>query len=178
MNERTRSMTYCALFAALLAVCSQIAIPLPAIPINLALFAVHLAGAVLGPIWGTASVGVYVTLGLLGVPVFAGFRSGAAALFGKTGGYILGYLLCALIVGLWTRRLGRSLPHLAISMVIGVAVCYAFGTAWFMMLSGMALPEALAACVLPFLPGDAVKIALAIAVDKALERQNLLPQTT
>ena len=160
-NTLTRQLVLAALFAALTAVCSQIQIPLPMIPINLALFAVHLCGALLGAKWGALSMAVYALLGVVGVPVFAGFGSGPAVLFGKTGGYIIGYILCAAIVGLLSRRLGFTFPKLCLSMVIGVAVCYVFGTAWFMVISGLNLATSLSYCVLPFLPGDAVKILLA-----------------
>lgn len=174
MNERTKSMVRCALFAALLAVCSQLVIPLPMISINLALFAVHLAGAVLGPRYGTAAVLVYIALGICGVPVFLGFQAGPAVLFGKTGGYILGYILDALIVGLWSRRVGDSVPQLCLGMAIGVAVCYAFGTAWFMALTHTGLWASLTYCVIPFLPGDAVKIALAAVLTRALARRRVV----
>lgn len=160
-NTLTCQLVLAALFAALTAVCSQIQIPLPMIPINLALFAVHLCGALLGAKWGALSMAVYALLGAVGVPVFAGFGSGPAVLFGKTGGYIIGYILCAAIVGLLSRRLGFTFPKLCLSMVIGVAVCYVFGTAWFMVISGLNLATSLSYCVLPFLPGDAVKILLA-----------------
>lgn len=160
-NTLTRQLVLAALFAALTAVCSQIQIPLPMIPINLALFSVHLCGALLGAKWGALSMAVYALLGAIGVPVFAGFGSGPAVLFGKTGGYILGYILCAAIVGVLSRRIGFSYLKLCLSMVIGVAVCYAFGTAWFMVVSGLNLVTSLGYCVLPFLPGDAVKILLA-----------------
>ena len=102
MNHRfvlTQRIVLAALFAALMAVCSQIQIPLPMVPINLALFAVHLCGALLGAKWGALSISAYVLLGLVGAPVYAGFASGPAALFGKTGGYILGYILSAFLVG-------------------------------------------------------------------------------
>ena len=157
----TRQLVLAALFAALTAVCSQIQIPLPMIPINLALFAVHLCGALLGAKWGALSMAVYALLGAVGVPVFSGFGSGPAVLFGKTGGYIIGYILCALLVGLLSRRLGFTFPKLCLSMVIGVAVCYVFGTAWFMVISGLNLATSLSYCVLPFLPGDAIKIVIA-----------------
>lgn len=160
-NTLTRQLVLAALFAALTAVCSQIQIPLPMIPINLALFAVHLCGALLGAKWGALSMAVYALLGAVGVPVFASFGSGPAVLFGKTGGYILGYILCAAIVGLLSRRLGFTFPKLCLSMLVGVAVCYLFGTAWFMVISGLNLAASLSYCVLPFLPGDAVKILLA-----------------
>ena len=160
-NTLTRQLVLAALFAALTAVCSQIQIPLPMIPINLALFAVHLCGALLGAKWGALSMAVYALLGAVGVPVFAGFGSGPAVLFGKTGGYILGYILCAALVGLLSRRLGFTFPKLCLSMAVGVIVCYVFGTAWFMVISGLNLATSLSYCVLPFLPGDAVKILLA-----------------
>ena len=157
----TRNLVLAALFAALTAVCSQIQIPLPMVPINLALFAVHLCGALLGAKWGALSMTAYTLLGVVGAPVFSGFSSGPAVLFGKTGGYILGYILCALLVGLLSRRIGYTVKGLVIAMAVGVAACYVFGTIWFMVITGMSLQLSLTYCVLPFLPGDAVKIALA-----------------
>ena len=157
----TRNLVLAALFAALTAVCSQIQIPLPMVPINLALFAVHLCGALLGAKWGTLSMTAYALLGVVGAPVFSGFSSGPTVLFGKTGGYILGYILCALLVGLLSRRIGYTVKGLVIAMAVGVAACYVFGTIWFMVITGMSLQLSLTYCVLPFLPGDAVKIALA-----------------
>ena len=157
----TRNLVLAALLTALTAVCSQIQIPLPMVPINLALFAVHLAGALLGAKWGALSMTAYALLGVVGAPVFAGFSSGPVVLFGKTGGYILGYILCALLVGLISRRIGYTARGLVIAMVAGVAACYVFGTIWFMVITGMSLQLSLTYCVLPFLPGDAVKIALA-----------------
>ena len=140
MREQSRksswSIAFCALMAALTAVCSQIQIPLPMVPINLALFAVHLSGALLGPAGGALSVAVYVLLGMIGVPVFAGFRAGPAVLFGKTGGYILGYFLCAWLVGFLSRRRPYTFPRLCLAMAAGVFVCYFFGTVWFMALTG------------------------------------------
>ena len=166
----TRNLVLAALFAALTAVCSQIQIPLPMVPINLALFAVHLCGALLGAKWGALSMCAYALLGAVGVPVFSGFASGPAVLFGKTGGYILGYILCALLVGLLSRRLGFTFPKLCLSMVVGVAVCYLFGTIWFMAITGMNLVTSLTYCVIPFLPGDAVKILLAALLALRLQK--------
>ena len=99
-NARLHKMVGCALFAALTAVCSQLAIPMPwGVPINLALFAVYMAGTMLGPVWGAASQLVYLLLAAVGVPVMAGMQGGPAVLLGKTGGYAIGYLLAALIAG-------------------------------------------------------------------------------
>lgn len=166
----TRNLVLAALMAALTAVCSQIQIPLPMVPINLALFAVHLSGALLGAKWGALSMAAYALLGAAGVPVFSGFASGPAVLFGKTGGYILGYILCALLVGLLSRRLGFTMKGLCLSMLVGVAVCYAFGTIWFMVITGMNLVTSLTYCVIPFLPGDAVKIILAALLALRLQK--------
>lgn len=169
-SELTRNLVLAAIMAALTAICSQIQIPLPMVPINLALFAVHLCGALLGAKWGALSMVVYALLGAIGVPVFAGFGSGPAVLFGKTGGYILGYILCALLVGLLSRRIGFTMKGLCISMVIGVAVCYAFGTIWFMVITGMNLMTSLTYCVVPFLPGDVIKIVLAALLALRLQK--------
>ena len=154
----TKKIAVCAMFAALTAICSQIAIPIPPIPINLALFAVHLSGALLGAKFGLFSQLAFVLLGAFGLPVFQGFSGGMGIITGPTGGYIVGYLVAAFLVGLICERWGRSFRKLCIAMVIGVAACYAFGTVWFMMLTGKGLVAALGMCVLPFLPGDALKI--------------------
>ena len=157
----TQKLVLAALFAALTAVCSQLQIPLPMIPINLALFAVYLSGATLGAKWGALSMAAYALLGAAGVPVFVGFASGPAALFGKTGGYILGYIAASAITGALAWRWGASFARLCAAMLLGMSACYLLGTAWFMALTGMSLTASLSYCVLPFLPGDAVKIALA-----------------
>lgn len=161
MNIKTKNLTTSALFVALTAICSQIQIPLPMVPINLALFAVYLAGALLGPKYGTLSIIAYVILGGIGAPIFAGFASGFGTIAGPTGGYIVGYIFAALTVGFITKKLGYSLWKLVISMVLGLAVCYILGTIWFMYVTSNSLASAMTYCIIPFLPGDAIKIILA-----------------
>ena len=171
-HRRIRGMVLCALFTALTAVCSQIAIPTPwGVPINLALFAVYLAGAMLGPVRGFVSQLAFLALAAFGVPVLAGFQGGPAAVFGPTGGYVIGYLAAALVVGLLAGRFGRTAPRLCGYMVLGCAACYLFGTLWFMVLMQMDFFAALALCVVPYLPCDAVKIALAAVLVRALDRR-------
>ena len=114
----------------------------------------------LGAFWGTVSQLVFVALAAIGVPVLAGFQGGPSAIFGKTGGYVLGYILAALITALISKALGRKFWSLCVAMVVGCAVCYVLGTIWFMTLTGADLASALGWCVLPYLPGDAVKIVL------------------
>ncbi len=171
-SPRVYGLVLCALFAALTAVCSQIALPMPwGVPINLAIFAVCLSGSLLGPVRGMASMAVYVALAAVGVPVLAGFQGGPAAIFGKTGGYAVGYILAALLTGLLARRFGRRFWPLCAAMAIGCAACYALGTLWFVVLTQSPLPVALGLCVLPYLPADAVKIALAALLTLQLRRR-------
>ena len=166
---QAKQLAVCALFAALTAVCSQIQIPLPAIPINLALFAVHLCAALLAPRYAALSMAAYILLGAVGVPVFAGFKGGIGVLFDKTGGYIIGYLLSALLTSWLIHRGERSFLRSCLAMVAGVVVCYVFGTVWFMVLTKTPLWTSLTWCVLPFLPGDVVKILLAAFLARRLE---------
>ncbi|WP_167956481.1 biotin transporter BioY [Anaerosporobacter faecicola] len=161
MNNKTKYLTMSALFAALLAVCSQIQIPLPMVPINLALFGAYLAGALLGPKHGTISVFIYVLLGASGVPVFAGFTGGFRCVIGPTGGYIIGYIIAAFAVGFLTKKLGYTWWKLSLSMIIGMMLCYIVGTIWFMNVMKFSLSTSLVYCVYPFLPGDAIKILAA-----------------
>ena len=168
-NNTTYALAVCALFLALIAICSQIAIPLPmGVPINLALLAVYLCALLLPLPYALASVGGFLLLGLIGVPVFAGFRGGPDALFGRTGGYLLGYLLCAATIGWLRPRFPTFVGRCAI-MALGLLLCYVFGTAWFMHLTGMSLMVSLGYCVFPFLPGDAVKILLAATLAPRLQ---------
>lgn len=168
--KTTQRLTLAALMGALCAVLSQIQIPLPPVPLSLSLVAVYLAGALLGSAWGAAAIGGYVLLGAIGVPVFAGFSGGISVLFGPTGGYIFGYVLCAALTGRIVRSLGFSRRALWFSMAAGTLLCYALGTSWFMLTSGTGLWGALGACVLPFLPGDALKIALAVSLCIKLQK--------
>lgn len=172
---KTTYMALCGLFAALMAICSMISIPLgfTPVPVNLATLGVFLAGGLLGKKYGTISLAVYVLIGAVGVPVFAGFRGGLSVLAGPTGGYIIGYIAAAFLVGLLTELfLGRKsaavqkagsprvkeLLLCAAAMVVGLAACYLLGTAWFMISTHTGLWPALVSCVFPFLPGDALKI--------------------
>jgi len=166
----TQKMTLAALMCALTCVCSQIQIPILPVPLSLSLLAVHLSGALLGPSWGTAAVGAYVLLGAAGVPVFAGFAGGISALLGPTSGFLAGYVLCAWIVGNLTARLGFSRSALLLSMTLGTLACYVPGTAWFMLVTGTKLAGSLAACVLPFIPGDILKIVLAALLARRMQK--------
>lgn len=165
-------MVYVALFAVLMAVCSWISIP-AAVPFTMQTFGVFLAVAVLGGKRGTLAILVYLLLGAVGAPVFAGFSGGISALVGSTGGYIIGFLFLALVMWLMERLLGKKIWVLAVSMVLGLVVCYAFGTAWFMVVyarttGAIGLWTALGWCVFPYIIPDLAKIALALMLSKRL----------
>lgn len=176
-----------ALFSGLTAVLSWINIPLffTPVPVNLALIGPYLAGLLLGVRYGCLSQLLYILLGCVGLPVFAGFSAGAGVLAGPTGGFIAGYVLCAAICGLSAgsayASAGRSAyasgsasaGRRVVLMCGGLLACYGCGLAWFMISSGSTLGAGLVACVLPFLPGDAVKIAAAALL--AARLNNKLP---
>ena len=152
-----------AMFVALTIVCAQIAIPLPFtdVPLSLATLAVLLSGSLLGSLRGAAVQGIYILMGLAGLPVFANFTGGISRVMGPTGGYIWGYAAAAVFTGLLLSRLGHKLWAYPTAMVIGTIGCYALGTVWYMLYAGVGLVPALLLCVVPFLPGDAIKIAAA-----------------
>lgn len=163
---KTRNMCRTALMTALLCVVGPITVPVGPVPLSLTTLAVYLSGALLGAKRGVQAVAAYLLIGAMGMPVFAGFSAGVHRIVGVTGGYMLGYLVCAAVVGLASGRRRGLLP----AMIIGTAFCYGLGTAWFMVLTGNGLVGALSACVIPFLPGDAVKIAVAAAAAKVMQK--------
>lgn len=130
---------------------------------------VFLAGAVLGAKRGMLAVGMYLLTGALGMPVFSGFSAGVQRIVGPTGGYLLGYVLCAAAVGLAAQK-GAGGWTLAAAMAMGTALCYGLGTVWFMAQTDVSFAGAMAACVIPFLPGDAAKIAAAVPVVRTMKK--------
>ena len=170
---RTVDMAYIALFAVLMAVCAWITIPMT-VPFTLQIFAVFAALVTLGGRRGTYAVIVYLLLGAVGLPVGAGFQGGLGWLLGTTGGYIVGFLCIALIYWLMTAKLGESLPVVVAACVLGLVVCYAFGTAWFLVVyarnSGpIGLMTALGWCVFPYIIPDLVKLALAVFLSRRVK---------
>lgn len=177
MKMTTRELVLCAMCAAVTCVLAPLSIPLAGeVPLSLATFAVMLSGILLGGRSGALSQLIYVLLGCAGVSVFAGYKGGAGIVAGVTGGYIVGYIPMALVTGFLYDRFGRSrkgagkYAAMILSMAAGTAVLYLLGTAWFIAQTGMSVPAALAACVLPFLPGDALKIAAVAVAAPPIER--------
>ena len=171
---RTVDLAYIALFAVLMAVCAWITIPMT-VPFTLQIFAVFAVLVTLGGRRGTYAVVVYLLLGAVGLPVGAGFQGGLGWLLGTTGGYIVGFLCIALLYWLLTAKLGESLPVVIAACVLGLALCYAFGTAWFMVVyartSGpVGLMTALGWCVFPYIIPDLVKLVLAVLLSRRVKQ--------
>ncbi|MCH3973126.1 MAG: biotin transporter BioY [Oscillospiraceae bacterium] len=176
MKGKTKNLALCGLCAALTCVLAPLSIPIGQVPISLATFAVMLSAALLGAKWGVLSQVVYLLLGCIGVPVFAGFSAGVGCIAGPTGGYLLGYLVLAAAEGLLYhllgsgKRMGKKSAALVVSMLVGTAALYTLGSCWFILVTHTPLQAALLTCVVPFLPGDAVKIAAVTVLVPQLER--------
>lgn len=156
-HTKALDLAYIALMAALIALCAWISVPLGPVPFTMQTFGIFAALGLLGGRRGT-----------VGLPVFSGFSAGAGVLFGATGGYLLGYLAAALLFWGLTAKLGQTLPVMASAMVLGLVLCYAFGTFWFLTVytggSGETLLGALTLCVFPYVLPDLGKIFLALVL--------------
>ena len=175
LHSNVKDMTLIAVFAVLIAICSWISIP-TAVPFTLQTFAVFLAVLVLGGKRGTLAVLVYILLGAIGIPVFSGFTGGFGILLGTTGGYIVGFIASALIMWAMEKLPGNEAFIQILSMFLGLFVCYAIGTVWFVQVYGktigaVGVGEALGWCVLPFILPDCVKIIVAFGLGKRLKRE-------
>ncbi len=164
--QRTLSVVQCALAATLLTVCAWLVVP-AAVPFTLQTFGVYLVLLLFGGRCGAVTVAVYLLLGAVGLPVFAGGTGGFSVLCGVTGGYLWGFLLMTLLYWLCDKR---SVAFRAAALAAGQLLCYAFGTVWFCVLAGDRLGVALLTCVLPFLLPDAVKLALALWLAPRLKK--------
>ena len=162
----TLDMAYIALFAVLTAVCAWISIPAGPIPFTLQTFAVLLALTTLGGRRGFYAVAVYLLLGAVGLPVFSGFQGGLGILLSAGGGFLLGFLPAALFYRLTETRL----PPLA-ACLGALAVCYASGTVWYLLVyaNSADVLTALRWCVLPFVLPDLLKLGLALVVSRRLK---------
>ena len=167
-KTNTHDLVLAALCAALTAVVAPFSIAIGPISLTLSVFAVLFTGAMLRPGWAFAAQVVYIAIGAIGLPVFSGFKSGPQVLLGATGGYLVAYPLMALVLSLVCQHFKGFLPRLA-GVILAVAVCYTFGTAWFMFMSGNDLATSLAWCVTPFVIPDLIKGVCALLLANALD---------
>lgn len=173
-RSKTYDVVYVGVFAVLIAICSWISIP-TLVPFTLQTFAVFLTVGLLRGKRGTMAVLVYVLLGAIGIPVFAGFSGGMGIILNNTGGYIIGFIFSALVMWLMEHLMGKKIWVQGLSMILGLIICYAFGTAWFMIVytrdtGAVGLATVLGWCVIPFIIPDIVKIALALILSNRLSR--------
>jgi biotin transport system substrate-specific component len=160
----TRTGVTILLGAALTAVAAQVSIPVPGspVPVTGQTFAVLITAAALGPARGLAAQGLYLAMGVVGLPVFAGAGHGPGVIFGASGGYLVGFLVAAVITGYGARHgADRSPWRTLLLFALASAVIYLIGTAWLCLDTGMSIGEGISAGVTPFLPGDTVKALLA-----------------
>lgn len=173
MREKTplKRMTAASVFAALIAVLSQLAIPTPSsVPLTLQTFAVVLAGACLGPLWGAISAAVYLALGVLGAPVFAGFGGGVGALVSYTGGFLLSFPAVAALNGVAATRKKASGIPLALT---GTLLCHLLGVLWYSVVGQLRLLAAFTAVSLPYLGKDVLFTLGALYLAGVLKRRGI-----
>jgi len=177
----TRNMTLVALFAAITAVCAQIAIPVPfsPVPFTLHMVAVLLAGGILGSRLGGLSIVVYLLMGAAGMPVFAGFKGGLEVLVGPTGGFLFAFPIAALIIGFVMERKKSFIVYIA-SMVVALIIVYSLGLVQFKFVTAMSWEKSFLLAVAPYVIPDVIKMILTYVVvqnvNRSLERNNLKPQ--
>jgi len=146
--------------AVLTALATHVRVPLPfsPVPVTGQTLTVLVAGALLGPVAGPLSQGLFLALGATGMTAFAG-----GAMTGVTGGYLLGFVVAARIVGMVTRRT-KSVIAVGLGMGLASAVILASGAAWLCAIQGLSVSEAITVGVLPFIPGDILKLFAALAI--------------
>ena len=169
-QTKTRSMALAGLCAALTAVLAPWSIVIGPVSLTLGVFGVFFAGAMLTPGWAAASMGVYLALGAVGLPIFSNANGGLQALVGMTGGYLWAYPLMAALLALACARTSR-LPLRVLGVLGGQLVCYTLGTAWFMYVRGAGLWASLAACVFPFILPDFLKGLAALLLARAVQKR-------
>lgn len=169
----TRTLTLIGLMAAVLCILGpwSLVIPLSPVPVSLGMLAVYLTAYILGMKKGIVSIAVYLLLGGMGLPVFTGFSGGIGKVAGPTGGYMLGYLFMGLIIGFAADKWKTNWAFIFPGMLVGTAVCYLFGSLWLARQADMSFGAALGAGVIPFIPGDLVKMAVALVVGTQIKKR-------
>ena len=155
-STHTYAMVTTAFMAAVTCILAPLSIPIGPVPISLTNLAIYLS--------------LYLLIELAGLPVFSGFSGGIGKLAGPTGGYIIGFIPMAIIAGIIIDHFRKRWIQL-LGMILGTAVCYVFGTAWFCMQAGYTVSAALAVCVIPFIPGDLVKMVIALTIGPVIRQR-------
>lgn len=179
-NSRAYPLVMTAVMAAVISAISPFAIPIGPISLSLCTLVLYMTPYILG--WKRAALAtlVFLLLGTVGAPVFTGFQGGMAKVLGPTGGYLAGYIPLVILTGLAVQHFPNRRMLQFAGMLAATAVLYALGTAWFCFQSGSALEKAMQLCVIPFIPGDLIKMAVAMTLGPVLrarlEKANLHPE--
>ena len=171
MQIKTKNIAVMGFMTALLCVLSPIMVPMPGgIGISLGLFAILLITYLMGTIKGLICYGMYIILGAIGLPVFAGFRGGLAVITGPTGGYLIGYIAVIIIVGIF-QYLGKNKMWMYIlGSVLGISLCYIIGSIWFIHITETGFKQAVWICIIPYIPFDVVKIIAVCIIGPVLKK--------
>jgi biotin transport system substrate-specific component len=176
-SNNLKPFVFAALFAALTAAVAPLKIDLgfTPVPITLQTLVVLLSGAMLGPIYGAIAMVLYVTVGVLGLPVFAGGSSGFGAILGPTGGYLLSYFIAAYVIGITLKiRKNPKFIDYVVAMLAGTFIIYVLGAGWGMIVTGLGIIAILTGWVLPFIIGDLVKLFIAAYIAKSIDIKKYL----
>ncbi|HWT26720.1 MAG TPA: biotin transporter BioY [Mobilitalea sp.] len=173
MNKKSNvyQLAIIGVMAAVICILGPLSIPIGVVPISFTNLAIYIAIYVLGMKKGTVSYFIYMLIGFIGIPVFSNFSSGPSKLFGPTGGYLIGFIFMALISGFFIDRFISKWYLCFAGMVLGTVVCYALGTAWLSYQAHLSISAALAAGVLPFIPGDLIKILIAALIGPQIRKR-------
>ena len=176
-KQKLKGMIFAALFAALTAAVAQIKIPLgfTPVPITLQTLVVLLSGAMLGPYYGALSMILYILVGVLGLPVFAGGSSGLPVLYGNTGGYLISYFIAAFTIGKYLeKKVKRKYFDYVAAMFFGSVIIYVLGATQGKIITGLPWSAILVGWVLPFIIGDAIKLLLAAWIASSFDAKKYL----
>lgn len=167
----THQLTLIGVMTAVICILGPLSLPIGVVPISLTNLAIYFSVYALGCKKGTLSYIVYLFIGLIGLPVFSGFSGGFVKLFGPTGGYLIGFIFMAFISGLFIEKFSNKIYMCFLGMMLGTIVTYIFGTAWLAYEAGMTFNSALGAGVIPFIPGDIIKMIIASLIGPKLKNQ-------
>ena len=174
-QSKTKVMVVTGMFTALICALSLIAIPTSTVPFTLSLLAIFLTGALLPPRQALLSALVYILIGTIGLPVFAGMKGGVAALLGQTGGYIMSYPIMTFVTSLSFRLTKKHKTLvLILGMIISLSICYLLGTLWFSHITGIGFLPSLTLCVAPYVLFDLLKIALATSFSSIIRKLGII----
>jgi len=164
-----RQMTLISLFAALTAVGAFISIPIYPVPLTLQTLFTLLAAMTLGSVMGASSQIIYVLLGVIGLPVFAGFKAGIGILFGPTGGFLFGFIISAYVIGkIIEVKKEKNIFYYFLAGIIGTVILYIIGITQLSLITGIGIKKAIVVGMLPFLPGDILKVIAASFISSKL----------